>query len=95
MLELLQGRFSGLRISEGPSGDIVVRIRGVQSINAQTNPLLVVDGVPVPAYSFSTALRTLDPQDVRSVQILKDAGSTSAYGTRGAHGVILVRLKRR
>ena len=93
MVELLRGRFSGLQISEGPSGDITVRIRGIQSINAQGNPLLVVDGVPVPAYSFSSALRMMDPRDVRRVQVLKDAGSTSTYGTRGAHGVILIRLK--
>jgi TonB-dependent SusC/RagA subfamily outer membrane receptor len=95
MVEMLQGRVSGLQISEGPSGDISVRIRGVNSINAQSEPLLVVDGMPVPAYSFSSTLRTLDPQDVRSVQVLKDAGSTSVYGSRGAAGVILIKLKRR
>jgi len=95
MVEMLRGRVAGLQVSEGPSGDISIRIRGINSINAQSQPLLVVDGVPVPAYSFSSTLRTLDPQDVRTIQVLKDAGSTSTYGSRGAAGVILIKLKRR
>jgi len=93
-VDMLRGRVPGLQISESPSGDISIQIRGIQSIHAQAQPLLVVDGVPVPEYSFSSTLRTLDPRDVRSIQVLKDAGSTSAYGSRGAAGVILIKLKR-
>ncbi len=94
MVDMLRGRVAGLQIAEGPSGDITVRIRGDQSIYFNAEPLLVVDGVPVPRFSFSSTLRAMDPQDVRSIQVLKDTGSTSAYGIRGAHGVILISLKR-
>lgn len=95
MVDMLRGRVPGLQIAESPSGGISIRIRGDQSIYFNGPPLLVVDGVSVPAYSFSSTLRAMDPQDVRSIRVLKDVGSTSSYGTRGAHGVILISLKRR
>ena len=94
MVDMLRGRVAGLQIAEGPTGNISIRIRGDSSIYANEEPLLVVDGVPVPRYSFSSTLRAMDPRDVRSILVLKDAGSTSAYGSRGAHGVILISLKR-
>jgi TonB-dependent SusC/RagA subfamily outer membrane receptor len=94
MVDMLRGRVAGLQISEGPSGEITMRIRGDSSIYANQEPLLVVNGIPVPPYSFSSTLRTMDPQDVLSIRVLKDAGSTAAYGSRGAHGVILISLKR-
>ena len=95
MVDMLRGRVPGLQITESASGDISIRIRGDQSLYFNKEPLLVVDGVPVPPYSFSSTLRTMDPRDVRSIRVLKDAGSTSSYGTQGAHGVILISLKRR
>jgi TonB-dependent SusC/RagA subfamily outer membrane receptor len=95
MIEMLRGRVPGLQIGESPSGEISVKIRGDQSIYFNQEPLLVVDGVSVPPYSFSSALRAMDPRDVQSIRVLKDVGSTSSYGTRGAHGVILISLKRR
>ncbi len=95
MVDMLRGRVPGLQIAESPSGEISIRIRGVQSINFNGHPLLVVDGVSVPTYGFSSTLRAMDPRDVRSIRVLKDVGSTSSYGTRGAHGVILISLKRR
>jgi len=95
MVDMLQGRVAGLQIAEGVSGEITVRIRGDQSVYFNQPPLLVVNGVPVPAYSFSSTLRTMNPRDVRSIQVLKDVGSTAIYGSRGAHGVILISLKRR
>jgi TonB-dependent SusC/RagA subfamily outer membrane receptor len=95
MVDMLRGRIPGLVVGESANGDISVRIRGDQSILFNEQPLLVVDGVAVPAYSFSSTLRGMDPRDVQSIQVLKDAGSTSFYGSRGAHGVILIRLKRR
>jgi TonB-dependent SusC/RagA subfamily outer membrane receptor len=94
MVDMLRGRVPGLQVSEGASGEITVRIRGDQSILFNGPPLLVVDGVPVPPYAFSSTLRTMNPAEVQSIRVLKDTGSTSAYGTRGAHGVILIRLKR-
>jgi TonB-dependent SusC/RagA subfamily outer membrane receptor len=95
MVEMLRGRVTGLQVEEGPGGEISIRIRGDQSIYFNGEPLLVVDGVSIPAYGFSSTLRTMNPSDVRSIRVLKDLGSTSAYGTRGAHGVILISLKRR
>lgn len=94
MVDMLRGRVAGLQIDEGPSGDITIRIRGDSSIYANEEPLLVVDGVPVPRFSFSSTLRAMDPRDVRSIRVLKDVGSTAIYGSRGAHGVILISLKR-
>jgi TonB-dependent SusC/RagA subfamily outer membrane receptor len=95
MVDMLRGRVPGLQITETASGDISIKIRGDQSVYFNAEPLLVVDGVSVPAYSFSSTLRAMDPRDVRSIRVLKDAGSTSSYGSRGAHGVILITLKRR
>ena len=94
MVDMLRGRVAGLQIGEGPSGEITIKIRGDQSILFNGEPLLVVDGLPVSPYAFSSTLRAMNPQDVRSIQVLKDTGSTSMYGSRGAHGVILIRLKR-
>lgn len=96
MVDMLQGRVAGLQVFRLPNGDISLRIRGLRkSFMANEEPLLVVDGVPVPTYSMSNTLRTISPSDVQSIQVLKDVGSTSAYGTRGVNGVILIRLKRR
>lgn len=95
MVDMLRGRVPGLQITEGPGGEINARIRGDQSLYFNAAPLLVVDGVSVPPYAFSSTLRAMDPRDVRNIQVLKDAGSTSSYGIRGAHGVILISLKRR
>jgi TonB-dependent SusC/RagA subfamily outer membrane receptor len=94
MVDMLRGRVAGLEITETPSGEISIRIRGDQSIYFNDEPLLVVNGVPVARFSFSSTLRSMDPRDVQSIQVLKDTGSTAFYGTRGAHGVILIRLKR-
>jgi TonB-dependent SusC/RagA subfamily outer membrane receptor len=95
MVDMLRGRVAGLQVWEDGNGEITVRIRGDQSVLFNQSPLLVVDGVSVPSYSFSSTLRSMNPRDVRSIRVLKDAGSTSMYGSRGAHGVILISLKRR
>jgi len=94
MADMLRGRVPGLQLSENANGEISVRIRGDQSILFNQEPLLVVNGIPTPPYSFSSTLRSMDPRSVRSIRVLKDAGSTSSYGSRGAHGVILITLKR-
>lgn len=80
--EYLQGRVPGLSVRK-VGGSYKYIIRGINSINASTDPLFVVDGATVTDISF------LDPRDVKSVEVLKDA-SASIYGTRGACGVILI-----
>jgi len=92
-LSSLQGEAAGLSInstSGSPgSSKIDVIIRGVGSINASTEPLYVVDGM----ISNSVQFRNLNPNDLESVSVLKDAAATSIYGSRGANGVIVIRTK--
>ena len=90
--EALQGKAAGVDITSsqrpGELGDI--RIRGNRSLNASNSPLYVVDGVPL----NSGGIETINPRDIESVDILKDASSTAIYGSRGANGVILITTKR-
>ena len=90
--EMLEGRFAGVEVTRLPSGGIAVRIRGSTSVNGSNEPLYVVDGQPVQAEAGG-ALRWLNPHDVERIQVLKDIGSTSFYGVRGANGVILITTK--
>jgi TonB-dependent SusC/RagA subfamily outer membrane receptor len=90
--ELLRGRFPGVEVIPIPGGGISVRIRGATSVNLSTEPLFVVDGVPINAEPGG-ALKWLDPQDVAKIEVLKDIGSTAFYGVRGANGVILITTK--
>lgn len=82
MYEYLQGRVPGLQVT----ADKRILIRGINSINLSTDPLILVDGVEI------TDLSTINPNDVKSVDVLKDA-SSSIYGVRGANGVILITTK--
>ncbi len=87
----LQGRVSGVQvtsISGRPGGDVSVRVRGVGSIN-NNDPLYIVDGTPI--YG---AFNSINPVDIESMEVLKDASSTAIYGTRGANGVIIITTKR-
>ena len=88
--DALQGRASGVQVlSSGiPGSDPTFIIRGISSIN-NSAPLFVIDGVPV-----TKGLNTLNPNDIESLQVLKDASSTAIYGSRGANGVIIVTTKR-
>jgi len=89
--QALQGKVAGLKVinSDGaPGADIDMEIRGMSSINASGGPLVIIDGLP------GGNLSTIDPGDVETISILKDASSTAIYGTRGANGVILVTTKR-
>ncbi|HLX91763.1 MAG TPA: SusC/RagA family TonB-linked outer membrane protein [Puia sp.] len=101
--QMLQGKVAGLQsiASSGQPGtaqDIV--IRGIGSISANASPLFVVDGIPVNTGDFSSlsqtsnALAGLNPNDIESVSVLKDAASESIYGSRGANGVILITTKK-
>lgn len=89
-LEAIQGRVAGVNISstEGsPDASINVRVRGGGSITQSNEPLYIVDGFPV------TTIADIAPQDIESIDILKDGSSTAIYGSRGANGVVLVTTK--
>ncbi|HEU4902446.1 MAG TPA: TonB-dependent receptor plug domain-containing protein, partial [Flavisolibacter sp.] len=89
--EAIQGRLAGVQVtsSEGaPGADIVIRVRGGGSITQDNSPLYIVDGVQV-----ENALNVIAPQDIASVDVLKDASTTAIYGARGANGVILITTK--
>ena len=90
--EALQGKAAGVDIttSERPGTIGSIRIRGNRSISAENGPLYVVDGVPLMSAS---AIETLNPRDIESIDILKDASATAIYGSRGANGVIIVTTK--
>ncbi len=102
----LQGRGAGIQVSQGSglagSGSLV-RIRGISSISAGGDPLYVVDGIPVTQSPFlrgnsgamnNNPLTFLNPNDIESIEVLKDAAATGIYGSRGANGVILITTKR-
>ena len=87
----------GLEVSKLANGNYRLRIRGQRSLrgNAEDeNPLLVVDGIAIPNESMGAMLADLSPSDVARIEVLKDAGSTSMYGSRGANGVIVITTKR-
>lgn len=89
--EALQGRLAGVQVtaSEGaPGADLIIRVRGGGSITQDNSPLFVVDGVPL-----DNALSVLSPQDILSVDVLKDASTAAIYGSRGANGVIIITTK--
>jgi TonB-linked SusC/RagA family outer membrane protein len=99
VLQAVQGAVSGLNIIQTtmvPGGvayngaTTSVTIRGVNSISANSNPLYVVDGVPL----MSGSLNDINPNDIKSIEVLKDVSSVAIYGTRGANGVILITTKR-
>ncbi len=92
--KLLQGRAAGLQIinsSDDPGAGTTVRIRGASSINGGNSPLLVVDGFPL---GSAGNLKQINPSDIESVEVLKDASSSAIYGSRGANGVILITTKK-
>lgn len=92
--ELLMGRLAGVTVVRRANGDFSVRIRGASSFYGSTEPLWVVDDMPVMATSFYSAVAGLNPQDIERIDVLKDAGATAVYGSRGANGVILIKTKR-
>lgn len=90
--EALQGKAAGVDItsSERPGTIGTIRIRGERSLTASNEPLYVVDGVPLMSGS---GIETLNPRDIESIDILKDASATAIYGSRGANGVVIVTTK--
>ncbi|GAB2782475.1 TonB-dependent receptor [Rhabdobacter roseus] len=98
--QAMAGRLPGVQVNTNsgrPGGRTNVRIRGFSSINSSNNPLYVVDGVMLPQGNqaqYSSAIDYINPNDIVSVEVLKDASSTAIYGARGANGVILVTTKK-
>ncbi len=98
----LQGKAAGVQVitnSGTPGAGAAVRIRGTNSISANAEPLYVIDGIPAAQGTRSTdptqnPLNTINPADIESIDILKDASATSIYGARGANGVVLVTTRR-
>lgn len=91
---ILQGRVAGVQIinsSQDPGAGATVRIRGSSSLRGSNSPLLVVDGFP---FGDAGDLKQINPQDIVSMEILKDASASAIYGSRGANGVILVTTRR-
>jgi TonB-linked SusC/RagA family outer membrane protein len=103
--QLLQGQVAGVQMTNtsGVLGSAAaIRVRGPSSINAGGNPLFVIDGVPLNDVAYSTAqggtplnpLNDINPNDIASMSVLKDAAATAIYGSRGANGVVLITTKR-
>ncbi|MBL4586153.1 MAG: TonB-dependent receptor [Flavobacteriales bacterium] len=103
--EALQGQAAGVSIisQNGISGSAVkINIRGTNSIAAGSQPLIVMDGIPITTGNFdpgnlgsgSNALSDINPNDIESIEVLKDAAATAIYGSRGANGVVLITTKR-
>jgi TonB-linked SusC/RagA family outer membrane protein len=104
--QALQGQAPGVQVTQSsgtPGGGISVRIRGNTSISASNRPLFIIDGVPVETGSLSlrsfggqddNALSLVNPNDIESIQVLKDASAKAMYGSRGANGVVLIKTKK-
>ncbi len=104
--QALQGQAAGVQVTSAsgtPGGAVTVRIRGVATINAGNQPLYVVDGVPINTGSYAqlgfgngqtNALNDINPNDIESIDVLKDAAATAIYGSRASNGVILVTTKK-
>ena len=92
--ELFVGRFAGVQVFRHPNGGLSIQIRGATSIHGNNEPLYVVDGQPLDAGPGGTLLG-INPADIARIEVLKDIGSTSYYGVRGANGVVLITLKKK
>jgi TonB-dependent starch-binding outer membrane protein SusC len=103
---ILQGQTAGVQVSQNsgtPGGAMSVRIRGVSSIGGSSQPLYVIDGIPVTTGDFAqigyegqgvNALSDLSPNDIESISVLKDAAAAAIYGARASNGVVLITTKR-
>jgi TonB-dependent starch-binding outer membrane protein SusC len=101
---LLQGKAAGVQVVQNsgtPGGEVFVRVRGTASLLGETRPLFVIDGVPMNNSTATSAggqrssvLADINPNDIESMEILKDAAATAIYGARGSNGVVLITTKR-
>ncbi len=97
--QALAGQISGVQVSQttgAPGGGVTIRVRGTGSIGAGNEPLYVIDGFPVEGnYSqFQNPLNTINPNDIESIEVLKDASAQAIYGSRGSNGVVLITTKK-
>lgn len=102
--QALQGRVSGVQVtqaSSAPGGRVMIRVRGGNSLSSGNEPLYVVDGYPITAGASAggdgagqNPLSSINPNDIASIEVLKDASATAIYGSRGANGVVLITTKR-
>jgi TonB-dependent SusC/RagA subfamily outer membrane receptor len=92
--QALQNRIAGVTVLPTgggvPGQNLIIRIRGTNSINSGNDPLYVLDGI----MGIANPLSTLNPNDIKSIEVLKDASSLAFYGARGANGVVLITTKR-
>jgi TonB-dependent SusC/RagA subfamily outer membrane receptor len=91
--QLLTGRFPGVEVTRTTGGGISVRIRGTTSFLSNNEPLYVLDGIPMEP-GPSGGLSWINPYDIASIEVLKNAAETALYGMRGANGVIIIKTKR-
>jgi TonB-dependent SusC/RagA subfamily outer membrane receptor len=91
--EILAGRIAGVQVGRDATGTLTVRVRGGSSINGSNEPLYVIDGVSIQA-GPGGSLAGINPNDIQSIQVLRDAMATAAYGVRGANGVIVIKMKK-
>ena len=91
-LSEMLSRVPGVQVVDRSGGRVTVRIRGTSSFQGGQDPLFVVDGILMP--SADAALHGIDPNSIASITVLKDAGETAIYGSRGANGVIVIKTKR-
>jgi TonB-dependent SusC/RagA subfamily outer membrane receptor len=91
--KVLQAKVPGVWITRTADGSIAVQLRGQSSIYGERQPLYVVDGVPIQP-GPNGALTGINPYDIESIEVLKDAADTAMYGMRGANGVIVVKTKK-
>ncbi len=97
--QALQGKVSGVTIVQGSgapggTGGTGIRIRGISSLTGTNNPLIVVDGYPLPDQGADNILNSFGTGDIESIDVLKDAGAASIYGVRASNGVIIITTKR-
>lgn len=107
--QMIESNIPGISVVAGtssqPGAKTTLRVRGVASMNASTEPLYVLDGVPIPSYDLSNFtsmseaggmgfIETLNPADIESITVLKDVASASLYGAKGANGVVLITTKK-
>ena len=98
--DLMQGKIAGVNVtgdSGEPGAGTQIRIRGGSSLNASNDPLVVIDGVPMDnnkVNGSANLLSTINPQDIESFNVLKDASATAIYGSRGSNGVIIITTKK-
>ena len=91
--KVLQAKVPGVWVTRTPDGGIAVQLRGSSSFYGETQPLYVIDGVPINP-GPNGALQGVNPHDIESIKVLKDPADTAMYGMRGANGVIVVTTKK-